>query len=121
MAKKHRHSAVEIAAKLEEAEVLLGKGRTQTEVARALGISVMTFHRWRKALPQIRLRTTAAPAPDQAVSVVNPTESRGQARIAALQMENARLRKLVTDLLLEKMKLEEEGIPKRAQIAMASP
>jgi len=29
-------------------------------------------------------------------------------RVAELQLENSRLRKLVTDLLLERMKLEEE-------------
>jgi hypothetical protein len=32
---------------------------------------------------------------------------RGDDRIAELQLENSRLRRLVTDLLLEKIKLEE--------------
>jgi hypothetical protein len=36
-----------------------------------------------------------------------PDRTRGTDRIAELQLENSRLRRLVTDLLLEKVKLEE--------------
>jgi putative transposase len=118
MTKKHRHSAAEIATKLEEADVLLAEGRSQTELARALGISVMTFHRWRKARPRMRSSVTAVSASGQ--TVANLTDSHGFGRFAALQIENARLRKLVTDRLLEKMKLEEEGMPTRAGINKAS-
>ena len=48
MAKKKRHSAAEIAAKLLEADGLSAKGQTQAEIAKALRVSVMTIHRWRK-------------------------------------------------------------------------
>jgi hypothetical protein len=48
----------------------------------------MTLHRWRKAPPE--------PEP-------------ADHRIAKLQVENSRLRRLVTDLLLEKIKVEEAG------------
>ncbi len=48
--KKKRHSAAEIAAKLSQAAELATQGRNQIEIAEALGISVMTFHRWRKAM-----------------------------------------------------------------------
>ena len=49
MSKKKRHSTSEIEAKLGQAAVLSSEGQTQSEIAKALGISVMTFHRWRKA------------------------------------------------------------------------
>ena len=49
MAKKKRHNAAEIATKMGKADILIREGQTQSEIARALGISVMTFHRWRKA------------------------------------------------------------------------
>jgi hypothetical protein len=48
MTKKRKHSNAEIAAKLAEAEGLATQGKLQSEIARALGVSVMTLHRWRK-------------------------------------------------------------------------
>lgn len=123
MAKKKRHTAAEIAAKLEQADALAAAGRTQSEIAQALGISIMTIHRWRKAKPP-RPRsegaqpTTAPPAPAS-----QPPEREAARRVAELQVENARLRKLVTDLLLEKMRLEEEAqsLPKRGAIEKILP
>ena len=99
MAKKKRHSAAEIAAKLLAVDALSAKGQTQAEIAKALGISVMTIHRWRKMreqdLPQSRREA--------------PKSHTGSlSHIAQVQLENARLRKLVTDLLLEKMRLEDD-------------
>jgi putative transposase len=110
MAKKKRHGAAEIAAKLMEADALAAKGQTQAEIARALGISVMTFHRWRKMreeeLPRSHVETMRAP--DQALTGGPTSEIGSLSRIAQLQLENARLRKLVTDLLLEKVRLEDD-------------
>jgi putative transposase len=61
----------------------------------------MTLHRWRKM----------SLAPQAASARLNEPSQRDQAphpgRIAELQLENSRLRRLVTDLLLEKMQLEE--------------
>ena len=48
MTKKRKHSKAEIATKLAEAEDLATQGKLQSEIARALGVSVMTLHRWRK-------------------------------------------------------------------------
>lgn len=100
MAKKKRHTEAEIAVKLRQANALVAEGRTQREIARDLGISIMTYHRWRKAQAQRPQPTANSPS----ASTVPETAS----RTADLQTENARLRKLVTDLLLEKMRLEEE-------------
>ena len=81
---------------LAQANELVTQGKLQSEIARTLGVSVMTLHRWRKAPPQPALVATAE---DRARGADD--------RIAELQLENSRLRRLVTDLLLEKVKLEE--------------
>ena len=43
MAKKKKHSRVEIATKLAQANDLATQGKLQTEIARTLGVSVMTL------------------------------------------------------------------------------
>jgi len=98
MAKKRRHSRAEIATKLAQANELATRGKLQSEIARTLGVSIMTLHRWRKASHE--------PQPAQGVAQPNGARGRGN-RIAELQVENSRLRRLVTDLLLEKMRFEE--------------
>jgi hypothetical protein len=94
---KRKHFPAEIASLLARAEGLGRQGQLQSEIARTLGVSVMTLHRWRKA--QVS-RSSQSVTPDE-------TDIDPLARISDLKIENARLRKLVTDLLLEKMKLEE--------------
>ena len=116
MTKKRRHDAAEIEAKLREADILAADGRTQAEIAKRLGVSIMTFHRWRKARsPLPSSRAAAATVQDEGFATAGSGPER-RARIAELQLENARLRKLVTDLLLEKMMLEDTrlGHAKRA-------
>jgi len=100
MAKKGKHSKAEIATKLAQAEELATQGKLQSEIARTLGVSVMTLHRWRKRPP-------VAQAVPTVVHNSHPFDQAPQDRIAELQLENSRLRRLVTDLLLEKVKLEE--------------
>jgi putative transposase len=86
MPKQKKHSRVEIARKLAQANRLARQGKLQSEIARTLGVSAMTLHRWRKAL----LGARPAHKTDQ---------------IAQLYLENSLLRRLVTDLLLlEKIK-----------------
>ncbi|WP_461369477.1 helix-turn-helix domain-containing protein [Candidatus Darwinibacter acetoxidans] len=43
-----RHTSDEIAAKLRQADDLAALGHGQRQIARALGVSTMTYHRWRK-------------------------------------------------------------------------
>ena len=97
-----RHSPQEIAAKLHQAEELLQLGKRQAEVAHTLGISVMTYHRWR----------AAARAAVQSPSItpempVSPTRDLSS-RLDDLEAENTRLRRLVIELLLENVKLKED-------------
>jgi putative transposase len=108
--KKKRHTQAEITTKLDEAARLAAEGHTQREIAQALGVSVMTFHRWRKAQPQTpQARVTVAPETRRIIPLANLSESQRRGRIAELQLENTRLRRLVTDLLLEKMRIEDEA------------
>jgi putative transposase len=102
--KKKRHTLEEIAGKLRQADDMLAHGKLHGEVARALGVSVMTYHRWRKArTAQSQVRAPKAAEPPARAGAGKDDD----ARISALQLENSRLRRLVTDLLLEKVRLEE--------------
>ena len=96
MAGLKRHSRVEVATKVAQANDLAKQGKLQGEIARTLGVSIMTLHRWRKAPPPA---SQPAREPDWTRS--------GDDRITELQLENSRLRRLVTDILLETIKLEE--------------
>jgi putative transposase len=86
MARK-RHSAEEIIAKLRGAEVLLAKGRSVADAAKAIGVTEQSYYRWRREYG--RLKT------DQA----RPLKE--------LERENARLRKAVAELALDKLILKE--------------
>src|SRR4029450_10739484 len=97
MAKKKRHSRVEITTKLAQANDLAAQGKLQSEIARTLGVSVMTLHRWRKQPALVAI--PGAREPDRARGTDD--------RTAELQLENSRLRRLVTDLLLEKIKVDD--------------
>jgi len=111
---RQRHTAAEIATKLALADEMAAKGRLHGDIAKSLGISVMTYHRWRKA----RRLTNGAPhsGPDHPGTTAAVAEAREPELAAAEQMidirelrlENLRLRRLVTDLLLEKDKLQED-------------
>jgi putative transposase len=104
--KSKRHSPAEISAKLEQAQTLATAGKLQSEIAKALGVSIMTLHRWRK------LDHADASGPSAASDVGRGARGgpggRGQEdMMAALQLENRQLRQIVMDLLLEKIRLEE--------------
>jgi len=82
-----RHSAEQIINKLREAEVLLGQGVKVPEVTRQLGVTAQTYCRWRKEYGGLKT--------DQAK------------KLKELERENARLKKLVADLALDKAMLQE--------------
>jgi len=86
MARRH-YKPEEIIAKLREAEVLLGRGKKVVEVVKELGIHEVTYYRWRKEYGGMGV--------DQ------------MKRLKELEQENARLRKAVSDLTLDKMILQE--------------
>jgi|SRR5690242_16934660 len=53
---RKKHSPDEIEAKLRQADQMVAQGRRQQDIAKALDISVMTFHRWRKRPPTVTQR-----------------------------------------------------------------
>ncbi len=83
------YRAEEIIAKLREADVLLGQGKKVAEVVKALGVSEVTYYRWR-----------------QEYGGMSVSQAR---RLKELERENARLRKAVADLTLDKLILQEAG------------
>ena len=88
---------------LDQAQEMAVQGKLHGDIAKALGVSLMTYHRWRKA----RAASRSAP-PLAQFNRIDALAPRDQVkRIAELQLENSRLRSLVADVLLEKMKLEE--------------
>jgi putative transposase len=82
-----RHSSEQIIAKLREAEVLLGQGMKMPEVCKRLDVAEQTYYRWRKEYGGLK---------------VNQAK-----KLKELEKENARLKKLVADLSLDKQMLEE--------------
>jgi putative transposase len=102
-----KHSPDEVLAKLSRAQELAERGLSQVEICSALGVSVMTFHRWRKLPPrQDDTQTSREPA----VSPRYANHGNEMKRLRDLQLENQQLRKLVTDLMLEKLHLQEAAV-----------
>jgi transposase-like protein len=84
---KRGFTAEQIIKKLREAEVLLSKGEKVEQVIRKLGVSDVTYYRWRKEYGGMQVE---------------------QARkYKDLEKENARLKKLVADLSLDNAILKE--------------
>jgi hypothetical protein len=84
---------------------MAAQGVLHRDIAKLLGISVMTYHRWRKARGATVRPKPRLPADAGWAEIANDREEIGQIR--ELKIENSRLRRLVTDLLLEKLELEE--------------
>jgi transposase-like protein len=84
---KKRHTAEEIVAKLRQVDVLTAQGRTVAEAIRQIGVTEVTYYRWRNEYGGLKS--------DQVK------------RMKELEMENARLRRAVSDLTLEKLILKE--------------
>jgi transposase-like protein len=76
-----RHSPEQIVRKLRQAEGKLAAGSSLPEVARDLGISEATFHRWRKRYGGMSSSETK--------------------RLKELEKENARLKKLLANQALD--------------------
>ena len=82
-----RHKPEEIVAKLRQVDVLTTQGQTVAEAIRSIGVTEVTYYRWRQEYGGLKS--------DQVK------------RLKDLEAENARLRKAVSDLTLEKLILKE--------------
>jgi transposase len=110
-----RHDSREISDKLAQADQLAARGKTQREISKALGVSIMTYHRWKK---MIKAPERGMDGADSATvgSVSTPRDASSTDTIKRLELENAQLRRLVTDMLLEKLKYEEELRARQPQL-----
>jgi putative transposase len=104
------HSQVEIGTKLRQAQQLMARGQTQAQACKELGVSVMTYHRWRKLHHAKHHRDPVGTETDMpnGGSSVSRSEFVHQKSIDEVRTENERLRRIATDLLIEKMKAEEQ-------------
>jgi transposase-like protein len=82
-----RHKPEEIIAKLRQVEVMTGQGTSMVDAIRSIGVTEVTYYRWRSEYGGMKL--------DQVK------------RLKELEVENARLRKAVSDLTLDKLILKE--------------
>jgi transposase-like protein len=77
----------EIVAKLRQVDVLTSQGRSVAEAIRSIGVSEVTYYRWRQEYGGLKS--------DQVK------------RLKELETENTRLRRAVSDLTLDKLILQE--------------
>jgi len=84
---RKRFTVEQIINHLREADVLLAQGQTVGEVCRRIGVSEQSYYRWRKEYGGLKV---------------------GQARrLKDLEAENARLKRAVAELTLDKLILKE--------------
>ena len=77
----------EIVTKLHQVDVLISQGQSAADAIRQIGVTEVTYYRWRRAFGGLK--------GDQV------------RRLKELEQENARLRRVVSDLTLDKLILTE--------------
>ena len=84
---KKRYKPEEIVTKLRQVDVLVSQGGSVIDAIRQIGISEVTYYRWRREFGGLKT---------------------GQVkRLKDLEVENGRLRRAVSDLTLDKLILQE--------------
>ena len=84
---RKRHKPEEIVAKLRQVDVLVSQGQRVAEAIRQIGVTEVTYYRWRQEFGGLK--------------------SNQVKRLKELEAENARLRRVVSDLTLDKLILQE--------------
>jgi transposase-like protein len=87
MGKRKRHSPEQIVRKLQEGDRLLNAGKSLAHVIQALEVSEATYHRWRHQYGGMKCEEAK--------------------RLKELEVENARLKKLLAEAELDKAMLKE--------------
>src|SRR6516162_4466184 len=82
-----RYKPEEIVAKLRQVDVLTSQGQTLVDAIRQIGVSEVTYYRWRQEYGGLKIEQVK--------------------RLKELELENSRLRKAVSDLTLDKLILQE--------------
>ena len=84
---RKRHKPEEIVAKLRQVDVLASQGQSVADAVRSIGVTEVTYHRWRQEYGGLKTEQVR--------------------RLKALETENARLRRAVAELTLDKQILKE--------------
>ena len=84
---RKRYKPEEIVAKLRQVDVLVSQGQSMADAIRQIGVSEVTFYRWRQEFGGLKIEQVK--------------------RLKDLELENSRLRKAVSDLTLDKLILQE--------------
>lgn len=84
---RRKFEASQIIGYLRSIEVLQGKGKTVAEACREIGITEQTYYKWRKDYGGMQVSQAK--------------------RLKELEKENARLKKAVAELTLDKLILKE--------------
>jgi transposase-like protein len=78
---RKRYKPEEVVAKLGQVDVMVSQGQSMMEAIRQIGVSEVTFYRWRQEFGGLKIEQVK--------------------RLKELKLENSRLRKAVSDLMLE--------------------
>ena len=84
---RKRHKPEEIVAELRQVDVLASQGQTVADAIRSIGVTEVTYYRWRQEFGRLKAEQVR--------------------RLRELEAENARLRRAVADLTLDKLILKE--------------
>jgi putative transposase len=84
---RRRYKPEEIVANLRQVDVLVSQGQSMADAIRQIGVSEVTFYRWRQEFGSLKIEQVK--------------------RLKELELENSRLRKAVSDLTLDKLILTE--------------
>lgn len=84
---RKRYKPEEIVAKLRQVDVLVSQGSGVADAIRQIGVSEVTYYRWRQEFGGLKTEQVK--------------------RLKDLETENARLRRAISDLTLDKLILQE--------------
>ena len=84
---RKRYKPEEIVTKLRQVDVLLSQGSSVADAIRQIGVSEVTYYRWRQEFGGLKIEQVK--------------------RLKDLEVENTRLRRVVSDLTLDKLILQE--------------
>ena len=84
---RKRYKPEEIVAKLRQVDVLVSQGQSLADAIRQIGVSEVTYYRWRQEFGGLKTEQIK--------------------RLKGLELENGRLRRVVSDLTLDKLILTE--------------
>jgi putative transposase len=85
--RKKRYTPEEIVAKLRQVDVLVSQDHNIADAIRQIGVSEVTYYRWRQEYGGLKTEQVK--------------------RLKELEQENARLRRAISDLTLDKLILQE--------------